>query len=739
MTDRLGEQLGNYRLMRLLGRGGFAEVYLGEHIYLETTAAIKVLHARLASEDADEFRKEARTIARLVHPHIVRVLEFGVEQGTPYLVVDYAPNGTLRKRYPRGTRLPLQAIVYYVNQVASALQYAHEHRVVHRDIKPENMLIGRRQEILLSDFGIALVTQSTQNNEQKIQDMAGTIAYMAPEQIQSQAQPASDQYALGVVVYEWLSGVRPFQGSFAEVAVKQTLVAPPSLREKMPELPLSVEEVVMKALEKEPQQRFPSIIAFARALEQAAQEAVASSQHVTDPLNLSNSGELRSNAESLVPVGIPTDVEILPTVNFPEELVVEGEVSSALNTPDLDVEQSERTVPYVEMPLLQGLQGLQGLVLSSEEKPVQGVGLAGEELGQEEKERGGSEEKKGSTGVPLIPRRALVVGGIGAALLGVGSFTWLAMTKRLPRMPMGGQPVGVENETLLVYRGHSGVVWAVSWMPKGNMVASAGADSLVQVWESDTGNVQYTYSNHSDSVYSIAWSPDGKRVASASYDQTVQVWDATTGYFPKIYNGHSSWVWVVAWSPDGKYLASAGGDKTVQVWEADSLKQVVTYRGEEGFVYALAWSPDSRYLASAGVDQSVQVWDASTGISVHTDNLYNAIVWALEWSPDGKRLAVGGNNQTIQVWDAFSGGNRQVYEGHNSFIYALAWASNGSQIAAAGDDHKVHLWNAATGQVVAAYSGHRAEVRSLSWSPDNTRLASASFDKSVRIWHVPSM
>src|SRR5579872_3183557 len=99
MGDRIGQKLGNYRLIRLLGQGGFAEVYLGEHIYLETPAAIKVLHAQIADEDVEHFRTEARTIARLVHPHIVRVLEFGVEGLTPFLVVDYAPNGSLRTHY----------------------------------------------------------------------------------------------------------------------------------------------------------------------------------------------------------------------------------------------------------------------------------------------------------------------------------------------------------------------------------------------------------------------------------------------------------------------------------------------------------------------------------------------------------------------------------------------------------------------------------------------------------------
>src|SRR5207253_2695776 len=111
MADRVGHQLGNYRLLRLLGEGGFAEVYLGEHIHLGTQAAIKILHTQLSSESVDEFRNEARTIARLVHPNIVRVLEFGIEGKTPFLVMDFASNGTLRQRHPKGTILPLTSVV----------------------------------------------------------------------------------------------------------------------------------------------------------------------------------------------------------------------------------------------------------------------------------------------------------------------------------------------------------------------------------------------------------------------------------------------------------------------------------------------------------------------------------------------------------------------------------------------------------------------------------------------------
>ncbi len=138
MADRVGQQLGNYRLSRLLGKGGFAEVYLGEHVYLKTPAAIKLLQTKVANEeDLQAFLKEAQTIAQLVHPHIVRVLDFGVDGETPFLVMDYAVGGTLRQRHPRGTQLPLTTIVSYIKQVAEALQYAHEEKFVHRDVKAE--------------------------------------------------------------------------------------------------------------------------------------------------------------------------------------------------------------------------------------------------------------------------------------------------------------------------------------------------------------------------------------------------------------------------------------------------------------------------------------------------------------------------------------------------------------------------------------------------------------------------
>ncbi len=270
MADRTGQQLGNYHVIRHIGQGGFAEVYLGEHIYLKTQVALKVLQTKVANtDDLEGFLNEAQTIAHLVHPQIVRVMDFGVDGETPFLVMDYALNGTLRQRHPRGTILPLTSIVSYVKQVAAGLQYAHDQKLIHRDIKPENMLLGRNNEVLLSDFGIALVAQSSRY--QSTQDVVGTVAYMSPEQIQGKPRPASDQYSLGIVVYEWLSGVRPFHGSFTDLCTQHMFAAPPPLHEKVPTVLPEIEQVVTTALAKDPKQRFMSVQAFANALEQASQ------------------------------------------------------------------------------------------------------------------------------------------------------------------------------------------------------------------------------------------------------------------------------------------------------------------------------------------------------------------------------------------------------------------------------------------------------------------------------------
>lgn len=300
MANRAGQRLDDYHLIRLLGDGASGEVYLGEHIIHRVPVAIKVLKVHLTPDTLKDFLTEARTM-RLKHPHIIQILDFGVEGDTPFIVMEYAPNGTLRQRHPSGTRLSLTSILPYVKQAADALQYAHDQRLIHRDVKPQNMLLGRNGEVLLSDFGIAVVAHSDRSVSKQV--MAGTFPYMAPEQLQGKPRPASDQYALGIVVYEWLCGARPFQGSEWEIANQHLFVPPPPLREKIPSIPVTVENVVLKTLAKDPQERFASVQIFANELEQVLQweqQTLAAPRPNPWPLLPSKQSDVQSSPPSLI-------------------------------------------------------------------------------------------------------------------------------------------------------------------------------------------------------------------------------------------------------------------------------------------------------------------------------------------------------------------------------------------------------------------------------------------------------
>jgi len=262
----------------VIGRGGFADVYLGEHRYLKSAAALKMLRFSLSGTDAQRFLEEAQTLVRLRHAHIVRVLDFAVENGAPVLIMDYIPGGSLRQLHPRGTRLPLHIVVDYVEQIAAALQYAHNQYLIHRDVKPENILLDSDQSLVLSDFGLALFANAP--DLLSTQELAGTLSYIAPEQARGKPSFASDQYALGVITYEWITGELPFVGNAMKVIHQHLMVPPPPLRERCPDLPVAVEQVVLKALKKDPHNRYASIAIFAHALKRSCQE---NTQHGEDP------------------------------------------------------------------------------------------------------------------------------------------------------------------------------------------------------------------------------------------------------------------------------------------------------------------------------------------------------------------------------------------------------------------------------------------------------------------------
>lgn len=264
----IGQLYGHYQIEKPLGYGAFAAVWLGRHQYLGTKAAIKILHPTFTDEEEARFQAEASIMFRLKHPNIVQALDYGFKFGAPYLIVEYAPFGTLGQLYPRGRAFPLDAALSYAWQIARGLDYIHARGYIHRDIKPQNLLIGRNREILIGDFGIALEAGAMAAREEAA--ILGTPTYMAPEQINGHSCFASDQYALAIVIYELLSGTAPFEGTGTDMVEQHLNSTPLSLRALDSSITPAVEDVIMRGLAKQPEHRYATCCEFVAALEQAA-------------------------------------------------------------------------------------------------------------------------------------------------------------------------------------------------------------------------------------------------------------------------------------------------------------------------------------------------------------------------------------------------------------------------------------------------------------------------------------
>ncbi len=599
MPDQTGQQLGNYQLLRLLGKGGYAEVYLGEHRYLKTLAAIKIFPAFLTEQDRSAFLSEAQVMARLIHPHIVRILEGSIEQGIPFLVMDYAPNGTLRDRHPAGERLAPQRVLGYVRQIAAALDHAHQEQLIHRDIKPGNLLLGRHKEILLSDFGLAVAAQ--RSHTQPRAEVAGTVAYMAPEQIEGRPCPPSDQYSLAVVVYEWLSGEWPFQGAVRDIVAQQLMSPPPSLRAKAPHLSAAAEQVVLRALAKKPEERFSSVLEFAHALEQAL-------QHKQSPHAIK-----KSTSPGTQPKVTPNLLQYR-NLTLPDEAEqaapAAADVSHAPTPPTLPAPQeSPESAPAAAQPP------------QAKEKPPMGTTLL--------TYRGHS---SAVTALAWSPNGKLLASGSWDCSVHL----WEAET----------------GSRILRYQGHTAGVTTIAWSPNRKLLASGSEDGVAQVWDAATGQTRFTYRGHTQAITALAWSPEGAYLASASINQTVHVWKPTSQAKPFVYKGHRAIIEVILWSLDGKRITTVGRDQTVQRWDAASGGNILTSRNPDAPSRAAAWSPDGALVAVGNEDGLVVLREVSTGKLLFVYRGHTQKVLVVRWSPDGSRVTSGSVDQTVHIWQA---------------------------------------------------------------------------------------
>jgi serine/threonine protein kinase len=279
-----GQTLGPYQILEQIGEGGMATVYKAYQPSMDRNVAIKVLPSQLAesAEFARRFQQEARIIAKLEHPHILPVFDYGESEGVTYLVMRYLDAGTLRDKMEMGRPLPLDEIDHLFTQLADALSYAHSYGIIHRDLKPSNALIDSQGNLFLTDFGIAKMLESASPRLTQTDAVMGTPAYISPEQAQAtKVNQRSDIYSLGIILYEMITGRVPFVAETPLAVILKHVSDPlPPPSTVKPDVPEAVEKVILKALAKNPEDRFATVSEFLSAWKRALDETKATRRPV---------------------------------------------------------------------------------------------------------------------------------------------------------------------------------------------------------------------------------------------------------------------------------------------------------------------------------------------------------------------------------------------------------------------------------------------------------------------------
>ena len=718
-------RLGAYELVERIGQGGMGVVYKARQISLDRDVAVKVLSlaALPGPEAVHRFRTEAVTAGSLQHPNIVAVHEVGLAEGQHYLVMDYVSGPTLAD-VTRNGPLPARRAVQYLRTIAEAVHFAHERGILHRDLKPSNVLIDADDQPRVTDFGLAkrLAWNSEfgiRNSELTISgQVLGSPAFIPPEQASGQRGRVgrrSDVYALGAILYQLLTGRPPFVGEALADTLRQVLNEEP-LRPRLlnPTVPLELETIGLKCLEKEPDRRYPTAQALAEELGRFLEHRPI----LARPLG--PAGKVwrwcrRKPALASLGAGV---IVLLLAVAIGSPLAVYHINRERL----VALKQTQRA--EAEALLTRRHAYAADMNLAQRALEESDLGRARELLNRHR------------------PRRQSQISNLKSQIqTDLRGWEWRYLWARCQ---------SDERFTLCQY---SNSVTALASSSDGRWLAVRRDDDAVVLWDA-VAKRPVTELPGDGYSKALALSPQGTLLAWGNEDASgtamVSLWSVLeqkeVARFP-----HSAAIVSIAFTRDTKVMAALAYDGTVRVWDVESPRGVTNFPTATADVWdphgtrakvltdhygCVLFSPDGHWLALGLAEPRVRLRDRITGedrvlpVREEADG-----ITALAFSPDSQRLAAGfgAGDTDVHVWDLGTNTETRL-AGHSRRILGLAFSPDGRTLASASADRTLRLWDLTRGEELRRFQGHTDEVWALTWPPESKDLVTGGRDGSVRYW-----
>ena len=677
--------LGDFRLVREVGRGGMGVVYEAEQISLGRRVALKVLPfaATMDARQLQRFQNEVRAAASLQHPHIVPVYAVGCERGVHYysmqFIDGYSVEAVIRRMQSEpSSKANRDRAVAWGIQAATALEHAHSVGIVHRDIKPANLLIDSHGQLWVTDFGLAHT--ATNPGLTMTGDVVGTLRYMSPEQAAAKhglVDHRTDVYALGATLYELLTLRPAVAGTDREEILRNlTLEEPKKLRRLNRAIPTDLETIVLKALANDPAQRY------------------SSAQHLADDLERMRRGE----AILARPVGWlgrwqrwrarnPLLARVSAALILAIIVMLGGLlIGIALITEKRDAAERNLALAQAREMELRRLLYPFTMRLAQQAWGHGEVEFADQLLAKFEPRADGTEDLR--------------------------DFAWYYLRQLCQAPPPES------------WAGHRGDAYDLAFAPDGKELATSGHDGAVRLWDPATGKTKEVIRASSTEVNCAAYSPDGKTLATAADDGLIKLWDRATLKEKVTLRGHKSKAIAVVFSQDGKQLISGGNDGTVRIWDVATAKDVAHLEGPGNEVKALALSPDGKFIASIGWPNSkgetLFLWDLATRRCQWRSHSQTGGD-CLAFSPDGRKI-VFGEHRFVQLIDAVRGEALSTWEGHRDTVQSVAISLNGTLLASCGDDGRLFVRDLPSGKLRHQFVASPDRLWCATFSPNGVSL-----------------